>query len=71
MIEIFAIIQCMTYSDPHWATANGCWPINMTFSSAEQCKAQAAHLPNTVKSNGDTIEFRCVSKSVQTWKPVE
>ncbi len=74
MVEIFAIVVCVTFSDPAWAKANSCslGSRGETFATAEQCKAMLSRLPGIkTDNNGATTEYRCVSKTTPAWKPVD
>ena len=78
MIEIFAIVFCVTVSDPKWQMANQCRVLNAgTFQTLGQCERQrlafspALEKQFTVKGK-TTVDVRCYKRTVRPdWEPAE
>jgi hypothetical protein len=75
MTTVFTILVCLTFSNPASARYNGCRaPDNgLTFYQSEaECRKMADYYTKIDASADDRavrMEWKCFSKSVNTWQP--
>jgi hypothetical protein len=73
---IYALVYCFMFSQSGGTPVGSCerMTIMPIFQSAEQCEQARLKWPDTRERAGDnewTKTYRCMTKSVATWQPVE